>query len=59
MPAILTDKEIKSWLNPIAFPKELQQLLHPFNSDETEFFEVDTRVNNPINNDACLIKRLI
>jgi len=56
MPVILPRSAYEAWLNPeLSDPKRLQELIHPYPSEELTAVPVSPRVNSPENDDArCL-----
>ena len=57
MPAMLTNSEIDSWLNPENSSSDmLLDLLHPWADDDISYYRVDTRVNNARNTGKDLIE---
>jgi putative SOS response-associated peptidase YedK len=58
VPVSLSDSEIDTWLNPETDKETLKSMLHAFNDDEIEFWQIDKRVSNPRNNDADLVKTI-
>lgn len=57
MPAILADKELKTWLDPDQSSSDLLlDLLHPWADDDIHYYRVDTRVNNARNTGKDLIE---
>lgn len=59
MPALLLEEEINDWLNPAnSDTGQLQDLLHPYPSDDIKFMQVSAEVNNVRNQGASLIDPL-
>lgn len=59
MPAIISAEALSFWLDPMNEDTEkLGALLKPASSDLFTVYPVSRRVNNPVNNDLQLLKRL-
>ena len=57
MPAMLTDEELDTWLDPDQSSSDLLlDLLHPWADDDIQYHRVDTRVNNAKNSGEDLIE---
>lgn len=59
MPVILTEDAAVAWLEMSARERELLSLLAAYEGDDLEMHEVSRRVNNPANEDAECIWRVI
>lgn len=57
MPVILTTENEENWLQQNE-PKELLNLLAPYNSDDMEFYPISKAVNSYQNNSAELLERI-
>lgn len=57
MPAILTPEQEKLWLADDVSPKELIDMITPYDSEKMEAYPVSKKVGNVRNNDAELIKK--
>ena len=57
MPVIIPDQKIKNWLDPDATPDSLNNQLHSPQNVGVEYWEVDRKVNNPINYEPGLIAK--
>lgn len=56
MPAILTLKNEKQWLNPDLSSEEAISLLKPYPAKGMEKYQISNLVNSPKNNSADLLK---
>jgi putative SOS response-associated peptidase YedK len=54
MPVILREEEFPVWLGDTS-EADLKSLLRPYPSEQMQMWEISSRVNSPVNNDADLI----
>ena len=57
MPVIIPDQKVRNWLDPDATRDSLNNQLHTAQDAQVEYWEVDRKVNNPINNEPGLIRK--
>ena len=58
MPAILTKEQEALWLSDDLAPKELVEMIQPYEAARMEAYEVDKKVGNVKNNGPDLIKKI-
>jgi putative SOS response-associated peptidase YedK len=59
MPVILPPERYAAWLDPgLDDPRRLQDCLQPYPASALRVYPVSSRVNNPRNNDAALLRPL-
>ena len=57
MPVIIPDQKVRNWLDPDANRDSLNSQLSITQDSGVEYWEVDRKVNNPINNEPGLIRK--
>jgi putative SOS response-associated peptidase YedK len=58
MPVIIDKSNIDAWLNPQEELNNLQPLLKSYDEKNIEFWQIDRKVNKPINNDISLTQKI-
>jgi putative SOS response-associated peptidase YedK len=58
MPVIIDKSNIDAWLNPQEELNNLQPLLKSYDEKYIEFWQIDKKVNKPINNDTSLTQKI-